>query len=553
MPPVLRVISGDQPEQQTVLENPRTVLGRAEDSDIVIAEADASRQHAAISNHHGTYQLSDLGSRNGTRLNGIAVKQPTPLRHGDVVTIGTTEFEFQMALTNAAGAPQNTQDEPNVSNIVTRMNALQTPQEISRISPETTLQGILDLTRAVGATLDLDQLAPKLVQCFLTLFPKAERACLILCHDDGTPVAHTAQHQGGPVISGDFTFSRTVVQTSIASKQAILSGDIAGDERFSASQTAATVRWRMVMCAPLLSQVTSEVIGVIQVDADTEGDNLDSTDLHILTSLASIASIAAENSQMHSKVVQQHQLDQELEFAQDIQRGFMPMTMPEFSGYECWAFYEAAGHVGGDYYDIFELPDGNIAAIVADVAGKGVPAALLMAKFSSETRSALNHYPNDAAQALNAINKSLCATGLKGRFVTVVLCILNRDTHKVAMASAGHMSPVVRRRDGSIDLPIGEDVNGVPIGIMANWAYKSTTTQLEPDECLVMVTDGVTEALDNTESMYGDPRLIDGIQQSDCGAKTVGDTLLADLRAHMSNCAQYDDIAMVVVGRRAEK
>ena len=135
-------------------------------------------------------------------------------------------------------------------------------------------------------------------------------------------------------------------------------------------------------------------------------------------------------------------------------------------GYQFWAYYEAAGQIGGDFYDFAPLPDGSLAVLVGDVSGKGVPAALLMAKATSDVKVALMSSPEDLGKALSKFSDAICAANLDGRFITMIVCILDPATGRLRIASAGHMSPILRRADGSLEEPLDCITTGVPIGVV---------------------------------------------------------------------------------------
>ena len=167
-------------------------------------------------------------------------------------------------------------------------------------------------------------------------------------------------------------FSKTVVQRAMEEKKAILSADASSDERFSMSESIADFRIRSVMCVPLLG-VDQRSLGVIQLDTQSYTQRFSEDDLQVLTSVANQAAIAMENARLHEEMLIQERMRRELSFAREVQQGFLPRFMPKVNGYEFWGFYEAAGLIGGDYYDFVQLPEGRQAVIVADVSGKGVP------------------------------------------------------------------------------------------------------------------------------------------------------------------------------------
>jgi serine phosphatase RsbU (regulator of sigma subunit) len=205
--------------------------------------------------------------------------------------------------------------------------------------------------------------------------------------------------------------------------------------------------------------------------------------------------------------------------------------------------------VGGDYYDFVPLPNGNRAVLLGDVAGKGIPAALMMAKLSAVCKVALLRHPDRVADVMAAINNEVCEVSVNSAFVTLVLCVIDPQRHEVVMGRAGHMSPLVCRADGRIDAP-AVDVRGYPLGIFRDTQFGTTSTVLAPGETVLLYSDGISEAMDADEALYGEERLCS--QLADMRGKTpaeIGSLLLEDVRRHIGRCEQNDDISLLVFQR----
>ncbi|MGL4462672.1 MAG: PP2C family protein-serine/threonine phosphatase, partial [Planctomycetia bacterium] len=274
-------------------------------------------------------------------------------------------------------------------------------------------------------------------------------------------------------------------------------------------------------------------------------------DLQILASVASQAQISIENAQLHSESVQQARLQRELEFAREVQKGFLPRETPRFGDYLFWAFYEAAGQVGGDYYDFVFLPNGRLAVILGDVSGKGVPAALMMAKVSSDTKVALLTLPDDPAAAMEMINESVCAAGLEGKFMTMSLCIIDPRTNVMTIVNAGHMSPIIRSGGAALHEPADDEHTGLPVGVMEGMSYVSVDYEIQPGDSVVIFSDGISEAMNARADEYSTDRLRKRIKEVDMAPAALGEYVLRDVREHVAGYKQSDDISMVVFGRAA--
>src|SRR5262249_51032361 len=180
-------------------------------------------------------------------------------------------------------------------------------------------------------------------------------------------------------------FSRSIVKQCLETAQAFLSDDATQDNRVQLSQSVVDFRIRSVMCVPLAS-AEGKAFGVVQLDTQDRSKKFTKNDLELLCGVANQASIALENARLHQDAVVQERLKRDLQLAHEVQLSFLPQRLPAVPGYESHAFYRPAEQVGGDYYDFIPLAGRRVAMTLGDVAGKGVPAALLMARLSSDAR-----------------------------------------------------------------------------------------------------------------------------------------------------------------------
>src|SRR5476651_565468 len=188
-------------------------------------------------------------------------------------------------------------------------------------------------------------------------------------------------------------------------------------------------------------------------------------------------------------------LQLDLELARGVQRGFLPLRFPEVPGYQFFAHYEPAYEVGGDYYDFIPLPRQRVAILLGDVAGKGVVAALLMAKLSADARVCMLTEP-DLAVGVTKLNVLISQSGIADRFVTLVLAILDPASHIVTLVNAGHPSPLLYHgATRTVGEATNNDAAGLPLGVLDGFEYTSCQVGLEPGDSILAFTDGVTEAM----------------------------------------------------------
>ena len=552
MSPTLQVLTGNNAGAKYELVQDKLRLGRHPDCEVHIDANAVSRYHAHLIRDAVGYAVEDLQSRNGTYVNGKRIEQKTILKDNDRLKICDTLFVFRTGAKPAlANAPPSSpvaaeEERDSATTVLTTIDAGDSGSEMMvKVQAEAKLRAILEISQAIGQTLELDRLFPKILDSLFKIFPHSDRALILVRDQQDRLVPRAVKHRRES--EDTVRFSRTIVRQAMNDRKAILSADAASDSRFSMSESIADFRIRSVMCVPLLAQDKTP-LGVIQIDTQSQGQRFDEEDLQILASVASQASISIENASLHAEQLQQERIQRELSFAKEVQHGFLPASLPKLNSYEFWAYYEAAGQVGGDFYDFMKLPDGRQAVILGDVAGKGVPAALMMAKATSDTKVALLTATN-AGEAMGMINNAICAAGLEGKFITMALCIIDPKANKLEMVNAGHMSPMVRRADGSVEEPADQRVSGLPVGVMEDFEYESAEIVLEPGDSVIVFSDGISEAMNAANQMYSIERLRQKLQSVSLPAPKLGEFLLNDVRGHVAGHRQSDDISFLVFAR----
>jgi sigma-B regulation protein RsbU (phosphoserine phosphatase) len=290
-----------------------------------------------------------------------------------------------------------------------------------------------------------------------------------------------------------------------------------------------------------------EPLGILSIDSQNPLGQFTRDDLDILMTVAGQAALAYENSRLAQSYADKQKQDAELELARNVQRNLLPTELPKVEGYQFYASYDAAKAVGGDMYDCFVLPEGKICLSFGDVAGKGVPGALIMSRMSSCVQSTVRHV-HDVAEAIKAINDHMSDGKIEGKFVTFILCMVDTRTHEVVLANAGHASPIIRRANGLVER-FDQEVAGPAIGIMEDYPYEAETRKLELGDMIVITTDGVEEALNPEGDLYGTERVLELVKTGPAEAEALGKLLLADVRRHAGGRPQSDDITIMAFGR----
>ena len=556
--PVLEFQSGVRSGERLVLDPGRVLLGRHPDCQIVLDAASVSRQHAALTISAEGVVVEDLRSRNGTLINGVPLAGPRRLEDGDEFAICGQRFVFidespafggsSAAIVVDADFAEDDADLEGDSNaVIVSQVAIPRPSVDERISKHTEakLRAVLGLNRAIGASLSLGDVLPRLLDGLLEVFPQADRGFVLLAQPPSGQLRVRERRIKRPG-AGAARLSRTLIEKVATSRQAILSADTATDTRFQANESVLITDIRSVMCVPVTSG-EGRLLGVLQVDSRDLGHRFDDTDLDVLAGIAGRAAQAIEQALAHDERVAREQLNRDLELAHRVQQGLLPSRPPELPGYQIFDFYEAAQQVGGDFFAYVPLGPDRLAVVLADVSGKGVAAALLMAALSADVRYCLASEP-DLGRALGRINESFLRGGWDDRFATLVVGVLDTTTHALTICNAGHLPVFLREASGAIR-QVAADLGGLPLGMASDHQFRSCTITMEPGSSFLLCTDGVTEAMDLDGRCYGLERLEEAMAGPTADASELGRRILADVDKHTTGVSASDDICLVCVHR----
>ena len=545
------------------LNTEETVIGRLPECAVQINSNMVSRKHARVLARGQEYLIEDMKSGNGTFVNGKSAEQATPLRHGDRIKLGPVLLRFEdpkeagqqassgLAPRTAsrfnAGAPEFNIEVADEDDESTMMTGRATGFGNLGVKPEAKLKGVLEISKALAGTVDMDSLLPKILDTLFTIFPHADRGCVLLKDESGKMKPRAMKHRRS---NDDETvkISRTILQTVLNEKTGILSSDAANDERFSASESIANLTIRSMMCVPMLS-IAGEPMGVINIDTQNAFNQFREEDLDLLMAVAGQAAMSYEQAKLLVTAMEKQKQDKEMDIAMGVQRSLLPTQLPTVEGWEFFASYDTAQAVGGDYYDAFFVENGQkVCLAFGDVAGKGVPASLVMSRIATVVTNVMT-FVGDVKEAVCRINNQMCTRAVEGRFVTFVLCVIDVKTGEMSIAIAGHMPIMIRKTDGTI-IEFGEEAVGVPIGVMEDFPYDVMVRTIEPGETCVIYTDGVSEAMNPANELYGIDRLRELMKNSTGGhADALGKVILADVRKFANGRPQNDDITIMVFGR----
>ncbi|MDO4586663.1 MAG: SpoIIE family protein phosphatase [Planctomycetia bacterium] len=307
---------------------------------------------------------------------------------------------------------------------------------------------------------------------------------------------------------------------------------------------------KYTMAVPILDiSKEDDVLGVLKLDSLDFQTPFSHDDLDLLIAVANQAAVYYENSKHHEILLQETILTQEMTVAHKVQKGFLPAAPPKILNYDFFDYYRPAKYLGGDYFDYIPLPDGRLAIALGDVSGKGISAALLMAQLSSEVRYSLL-LEKSYTQAMERLNRVYSENHWDNRFITFLLAVLDPQLHKIHLLNAGHVFPILSTTGGKI-FEQGDGLHGFPLGIISDSQYQEFIFELRPGELITIMSDGITDAMNDQDDFFGLDRVRDCLRNPDhLTAQELGEKLLNQVRSFSKNIPQTDDQCLVVFGRK---
>ena len=536
-----------------------TVLGRAFDTDIRINDLTVSRHHVRITQTANGYLLEDLGSGNGTFLNERRVEAPTPMQDDDKIRICRNVFRFSesadssedpsIGSTTVAVVDEQRGMESSILgtlDVKQTLTAKPRPQAdpAQLLHTHERLRTVVAISNAVQAEFDLDRLLSEIMNSLFRVFPQADRGFIMLRDEDTGKMRSRISRARGGDQSKEIVVSRHIIAEVTEKRQAVLSANAMGDQRFAQAVSVMNLRIRSMMCVPLIAH--EEFLGLIQVDTIRADARFTTDDLELLTGIGNQMAFAIANAKMHERLLKRQRQERDLLLARQVQHSFLPEHTPEHEGLQFCASYRSAQEVGGDFYDFIYQTEDRLAIGVGDVSGKGVPAALLMARMSADMRIfAMSEL--EPAGVLAKLNRRLASGRARDVFVTMLFLSLDLRTHKVLIGNAAHPPPVLRRATPG-DVTELRQASGFPLGVVPDAEFEQQEFQLQPGDSIFLFTDGVTEAMAAEHQLYGSKRVLAAVGEGPSVPQLLMEQLLQDIRLHVGDTPQSDDLTLVCFG-----
>lgn len=531
-------------------------IGRGQANDIPVADPSCSSKHALIERAEGGFVVRDAASKNGTFLNGRRIDCPAVLAPGDEIGLGATVVKFDKPrmprvtvvdspgkMTGAgAGVPfREILEKTSVTHAAASRRAA--PADLAE--ENRILQVLVQVGEALVAHKPIQELLEDIMDLVAGYIPMDQ--CVIMLRAAGPSGLETraARVHGQWGEGREIQVSRTIVNMAYEQHLAVLLSDAMADPRSAGNVSIIDKGIRSALCVPIGDD--AEVIGVLYADRHSRRKPFQDADLRLLTLLANTAAVKIQQAHQIEALVEAGKLRGELKIAADIQRDFLPRTLPACEGYGLAGRAVPCLEVGGDYFDLMSLDARRIGLAVADVSGKGVGAALLMASLRAWLHAELGHATDLAALAgkLNEFTYESCDIQ---SFITFFFAELDRETGALRYINAGHNPALVFGRDGAVrDLP----ATGFCLGMFPGRRYEVGTAALGPGEVLVLYTDGITESRNAREEEFGVDGLAAAVRDAwDKDAAEILEGIFSRL-ADFTACAEpLDDRTLVVLTRQ---
>jgi sigma-B regulation protein RsbU (phosphoserine phosphatase) len=541
---VLEVISPDKSRRIVSISESPFCIGRSGTvNHLQLADTRISRQCAAIISEGDHWRLEDRGHRHGLYVNGKKIDGRV-LDNGDVITFGI-EDSYEIIF-------RSSKADTSIQDILSRIGSVSSGESSSGGLGKLNL--LLTATSLLHSQLPLDSVLGTMLDHAIEA-TNAERGLLLESDSGGALRVRLARRTGGLHISPEsVTPSQTALRQALEQQSSVITEDVAqAGLELRAAQSIVAQHLRTIVAVPLYAMrrarstelarqvIHKDFLGMVYLDSQRPAA-FSKLDRQILDVLADEAASILDNARLIERERQRQRLEQEISIAHDIQQALLPREFRNFPHLTITGANSPCLAVGGDYFDVFPLSEDRTAFLIADVSGKGLGAALLttmlQGALSGMTMGA------DPARLFNHINNFLCEHAGVERYATIFLGILGRQGD-LEYINAGHPSPLLLR-GGELAEPFTE--GNFPVGLLPGADYKTALVTLKAGDTLVLFSDGVTEAADPDDELFGVPRLREALAgRHDAPLDDLQKAIFESVEKFSRGASQADDITLLLV------
>ncbi len=525
------------PDGQTLrqpLGDEPMVIGRDAGCDIPIDDPSASRRHARFLPTPDGYTVEDMGSKNGTLVNDSPCNKEI-LCDGDRVLVGSA-----MVVYRDESESQTTGSVVVADDDLTRTHATRyVSRDQSLALSQRRLEMIYELSAKLTTLQDRETLLDGAMDICMEML-KFERGAIGIRQKQGRgvdwPVVRNLRG-----VEGELKISRSLLSRALEHGERAIFTD-SGIGNADPTMSIAQHGIRSAMCVPLTSE--DDILGVIYGDLTSMSASYKDEDIDFFAAIAQQISIGLINSNLLADQKLMIRLKHDIDIARSIQNDLFPKVMPDRDNFQVAAVNDPGDRISGDYYDVIEREDGRVWCLIADVTGEGVPAAMLMANLQSAVRITVDQ-SDDPSELFRQWNNLIFRNTDPSKFITGLLALVDPVKKTISMASAGHCSPILIRKDAKPE--VLEFEPSFPLGIVEGATFDTVTMELGPDPCLILCyTDGVIEAMNPEEKFYGMEHLVEtASEQTDYNAATLVKKIRKSVSTFSDGAKQSDDITVM--------
>ncbi|HXJ04688.1 MAG TPA: SpoIIE family protein phosphatase [Candidatus Acidoferrum sp.] len=550
---VLEVVSPDGARRYVRVTQTPFLIGRGAETGnhLQLSDRRISRNCTALVLEGGRLYIEDRGQRRGLFVNGEKVESRA-LSDGDSITFGLEDsYEIVFRSGTSSG-------EESIPNLLTRIEHITSSEPVGGGLRKLNL--LLEATTLLHSQLPLDSVLGTMLDHAVSV-TDADRGMLLEADATGTLKVRLARRTGGQRLSPEsIAPSQTAIQLALRQQSPVVTEDIErADMDLQSAQSIIAQRLRAVVVIPLFAvhrasspdsssaPVFEHSLGVLYLDSRRPAA-FSKLDRQILDALAADAASILDNARLVIRERERQRMEEQIDIARGIQQALLPRNFPDHPHLAVAGCNFPCLAVGGDYFDVFPLDNNRTAFLIADVSGKGLGAALLTTMLQGAL-SAMT-LGTDPARVFTHVNRFLCDHAEVGRYATMFFGILDNDGH-LEFINAGHPSPFLIRH-GVAQEPFSE--GSYPVGLVPEAEYAVARLTLEPGDTIVLFSDGVTEAMDPDEQLFGVPRLREVLTgQTECPLDQLQKCVLEAVENFARGASQADDLTLLIVRYRSSR
>ena len=536
----IEVAFSDRPAQVVPVDELPFFIGRGRENGnhLSLDDMRISRKCAAISAGPSGLLIEDRGQRDGVFINGLPTKTRT-LANGDRIRLGTDDG-CQLVFRLPSEEISQLQAETRLRSLIS-FKANDSADELNG------LRLLLEVTSLMHSQLPLESVLAAMLDHAIVI-THADRGMLLEPDPSGALQVKVGRGRDGEILAPEtMNPSRSVLGRAIELESAVINEDLNfADMNLQGAHSVVMQLLRSAVVIPLFGAPRGgaskrKLLGVIYLDSKRAA-TFSALDRQILDALGAQAASILDNARLIERERERQRLEQELNIARQIQQALVPQGLQDFPHLAVTGVHHPCYEVGGDYFDVCPLEDGRIALLIADVAGKGLGAALL----TTMLQGALSGMTLgvDPVKVFNHLNRFLCTRDAVGRYATMFFGLISPDG-MLEFVRASHPSPLLLRQGQVSELCTG---GSFPVGLIEQATFEAERIQLQPQDTLVFYTDGVSEAENREEKQFGDELLKQELaRHQDSSLGDIKDGILGALEKFTAGVAQSDDITLLVV------